>query len=160
MFYSGLWPMAVMLHPWRLVLISALAIAAMVAWFICYNRLWDRPSSHRERGEAVLFNASTVLTLAIGVAVMYGLLYLVIMLAALSVIDSRYLQSQVGRPAGLSDYARIVWLSCSMGIIAGALGSSFDSEEAVRRAAYSRREQDRQARQRQRDDAEDIPTDP
>jgi hypothetical protein len=106
-----------MVHPARLVLISVLAIAAMVMWFICYNRLWDMP-----------------------------------------VIDGGYLQSQLGRAASLVDYARIVWLACSMGIVAGALGSSFDSEEAVRRAAFSRRERQRQARHRQQSDAQEDET--
>jgi uncharacterized membrane protein YidH (DUF202 family) len=148
LFYSGIWPMAVTVHPWRLTLISVLAIIVMVAWFVCYNRLWDRPSSHQQRGEALLHNVSTVLTLAIGVTVMYVVLYLMTMLAALSVIDVGYLQSQLRHPTGLVDYARIVWLACSMGIMAGALGSSFDSEEAVRRAAFSRRDRQRQARHR------------
>ena len=95
-----------------------------------------------------------VLTLAIGVTVMYVVLYLLTMLAALTVIDGGYIQSRLRRPAGLADYARIVWLACSMGIIAGALGSSFDSEEAVRRAAFRRRERERQARHRQQSDAQ------
>lgn len=148
LFYSGVWPMAVTVHPARLALICVLAIFVMVVWFVCYNRLWDRPTSYRQRGEALLHNVSTVRTLAIGVTVMYVVLYLLTMLAALSVIDLRFLQSQLGRPAGVADYARIVWLACSMGIMAGALGSSFDSEEAVRRAAFSRRERQRQARHR------------
>jgi hypothetical protein len=53
--------------------------------------------------KAPLHNVSTVLTLAIGVTVMYLVLYLFTMLAALSVIDLRYLQSQLGRPATLVD---------------------------------------------------------
>jgi hypothetical protein len=152
--------MAVALHPARLALICALAITAMVMWFVCYNRLWDRPSSHRLRGEALLHNVSTVLTLAIGVTVMYLVLYPLTMLVALSVIDLGYLQSQLGRPATLADYARIVWLACSMGIMAGALGSSFDTEEAVRRAAFSRRERQRQARHRQQYETQDNRTGP
>jgi hypothetical protein len=36
-------------------------------------------------------------------------------------------------------------MASSMGLVAGALGSSFDSEDAVRRAAFSRRECERQA---------------
>jgi hypothetical protein len=151
LFYSGIWPMAVTVHPLRLASISVLAVIAMVLWFVCYNHLWDRPSSHGQRGEALLHNVSTVLTLTIGVMVMYVVLFLMTMLAALSVIDLGYLQSQLRRPAGLVDYARIVWLACSMGIMAGALGSSFDSEEAVRRAAFSRRERQRQARHRPQD---------
>jgi hypothetical protein len=103
---------------------------------------------------------STVLTLAIGVTVMYLVLYLFTMLAALSVIDLRYLQSQLGRPATLADYARIVWLTCSMGIMAGALGSSFDTEEAVRRAAFSRRERQRQARHGPQNNTQDNRTGP
>ena len=152
LFYSGIWPMAVTVHPARLALISVMAILVMVVWFVSYNRLWDRPSSHRRSGEALLHNVSAVLTLAIGVTVMYVVLYLLTMLAAVSVIDLHFLQSQLGRPAGLADYARIVWLACSMGIMAGALGSSFDSEEAVRRAAFSRRERERQARHRPESD--------
>ena len=144
--------MAVTVHPARLALISVMAILVMVVWFVSYNRLWDRPSSHRRSGEALLHNVSAVLTLAIGVTVMYVVLYLLTMLAAVSVIDLHFLQSQLGRPAGLADYARIVWLACSMGIMAGALGSSFDSEEAVRRAAFSRRERERQARHRPESD--------
>lgn len=62
LFYSGVWPMAVTVHPTRLALICVLAIIVMVMWFVCYNRLWDRPSSHPRRGEALLHNVSTVLT--------------------------------------------------------------------------------------------------
>lgn len=35
LFYSGVWPMAVALHPARLALICDLAITAMVMWFVC-----------------------------------------------------------------------------------------------------------------------------
>jgi hypothetical protein len=157
-FYSSIWQMAMILHPWRLALISALAIAAMVVWFVCYNSLWDRPSSGRARAETVLFNASTVLTLAIGVSVMYAVLCAVIMVAVVSVVDGRYLQSQVGHPAGLRDYAHIVWLSSSIGIVAGALGSRFDGEDAVLHAAYSRRERERRRREEQQDDETDQMT--
>jgi hypothetical protein len=46
------------------------------------------------------------------------------------------------------DYAKLVWLAFSVGIVAGALGSSLESEEAIRKATYSKREQERQARNR------------
>jgi hypothetical protein len=106
----------------------------------------------------VLFNASTVLTLALGVSVMYAVLSAVIMVAVVSVVDGRYLQSQVGHPAGLRDYAHIVWLSSSIGIVAGALGSRFDGEDAVLHAAYSRRERERRRREEQQDDETDQMT--
>jgi hypothetical protein len=39
-------------------------------------------------------------------------------------------------------------LAASIGIVAGALGSSLEGEDEVRRATYSQREQQRQARDR------------
>jgi hypothetical protein len=149
-FYSSIWQMAEALPLWRLALITILAIAAMVGWLIAYNHLWDLPSGHDDPGKAALYNASTILTLSLGVIFMYGMLYLIALLAAGAVIDAGYLQTQLKLPrsVGIGDYARLVWLSCSMGIVAGALGSNLDGEDAVRQVTYSRRERERLARNR------------
>lgn len=144
-FYSSIWNLADALSPARLALITVLAVGAMVLWLLFYNHLWDWSSGYRTRKEAVLYNASTLCTLVIGVCCMYLLLYGASLLAAFVVVDAGYLGSQLGHPAGPGDYASLVWLSCSMGIVAGALGSSLDSEAAVWQATYSRREQERQA---------------
>lgn len=147
-FYSSIWKMADALPPWRLAVITLVAITAMVVWLIVYNHLWDHPGGHARPGQAVLYNAATVLTLFLGVACMYAMLYVLALLAAAAVIDAGYLRAQLGHPVSVADYATLVWLACSMGIVAGALGSSLDSEAAVRQATYSRREQERQARAR------------
>ena len=57
----------------------------------------------------------------------------------LTVIEGGYLGSQLGHPVTLLDYGHLSWLAASLGTLAGALGSSFDSDEAVREATYSRR---------------------
>lgn len=158
-FYSTIWTMAEALPPWRLAVINVVAIAAMVGWLIAYNHLWDRPAGHNRPGEAVLYNASTVLTLTIGVACMYAMLYVLALVAAGAVIDVGYLRSKVGHGVGIGDYATLVWLASSMGIVAGALGSSLDSEEAVLQATYSRREQERRARNRARAEARESAVD-
>lgn len=151
-FYSSIWNMADALPSWRLALINVVAIAAMVVWLVVHNHLWDRPSGHARPGQAVLYNLSTMLTLIIGVTCMYAMLYVLALLAAAAVIDAGYLKSELGHPVGIGDYATLVWMSCSMGIVAGALGSSLDSEQAVREATYSRRERERQARNREQAD--------
>ncbi|MFD8391965.1 hypothetical protein ACFV2N_22885 [Streptomyces sp. NPDC059680] len=87
-------------------------------------------------------------TLFLGVLCMYALLYALTLVSAFIVIDSSYLASRLGHSTGVGDYATLAWLSSSMGMVAGALGSSLDTEEAVRQGTYSRRERERQARDR------------
>lgn len=147
-FYSSIWNMADALSPARLALITVLAVAAMVIWLLLYNHLWDSPSPYRAWKNTALYNASTLCTLTLGVACMYVLLYVLSLLAAVVVIDSGYLAARLGHPVGPGDYATLVWLASSMGIVAGALGSSLNTEAAVRQATYSRRERERQEHSR------------
>jgi hypothetical protein len=91
-----------------------------------------------------MYNVSTATTLAIGVSCMYAILFALALLAAVVLIDSGYLAQTLGHPAGVDSYLNLVWLSSSVGIVAGALGSSLEDEETVRKATYSRRERERQ----------------
>jgi hypothetical protein len=143
---TSFWSLADSLASWRLALINVAAVLAMATWLLLYNNLWERPASKDEREKALLYNVSTVVTLTIGVACMYLILFALSFLAALAVIDQAYLTTQLGHPASWIEYAGIVWLSSSVGIVAGALGSSFESEAAVRKATYSKRERERQAK--------------
>jgi hypothetical protein len=147
-FYNSIWGMAEALPPWRLSLIMVSSIAVMTVWLLFYNHLWERPDDHHTPTEAVLYNASTAVTLLLGVACMYGLLYVAALAVSALVIGPGYLQSQLHHPIGFGDYATLAWLASSIGVVAGALGSSLDSEEAVRKAAYSRRERERQQQTR------------
>lgn len=150
MFTSNFWNMADSLAPTRLALIAVAAVAAMTAWLVTYNHLWDRPATVGEREKAVLYNLATLLTVLIGVGIMYLLLYGVSLLSAAALIDSGYFGRQLHHPVAIGDYARLVWLTSSVGIVAGALGSSLESEEEVRRATYGARESERRARARER----------
>jgi uncharacterized protein YggT (Ycf19 family) len=147
-FYNSIWGMAEALPAWRLGLVMVSSITVMTVWLLIYNHLWERPDDHHTPAEAVIYNMSTAVTLLLGVACMYGLLYVAALAVAALVISPGYLQSQLHHPVGFRDYATLVWLASSIGVVAGALGSSLDSEEAVRKAAYSRRERERQQQNR------------
>ncbi|MQA15786.1 MAG: guanylate kinase [Pseudonocardiaceae bacterium] len=109
----------------------------------------DRPNAAgrppAERDQAVLFNASTVLTLAIGVGFMYVGLLVVNFLVCNLIIAGTVLGQYVGGAPGLFHYANIAWLVTSAATIAGAVGSGFETEESVRQAAYSYHEQERRS---------------
>ncbi|WP_205855938.1 hypothetical protein, partial [Phytoactinopolyspora endophytica] len=141
-FYSNMWELGDALSPLRKALVMVLAIAAMSTWLIIYNTLWERPSAASARQQSVLYNVSTVVTLLIGVAFMYAVLFGAIVVAALVVISSDYLESTLGHPVSFADYVNVAWLASSMGTVAGAVGSSLEGEEAVRQATYSKRERE------------------
>lgn len=145
-FYSNIWQLADAFTTGRLVLVNAVAVFANIAWLIFDNNLWERRKKRGARTESRLYNAVTSVTVSFGVLCMYALLYGVTLFAAFVAIPVDYLTTTLGHPSGVTELATVAWLSASMGTIAGALGSGFAGEEAVRRAAYSERERERQER--------------
>ena len=142
-FYTTMWNMADVLPLWRLALISVVAVASLGVWLIVHNGLWSRALGAEASARASLDNSATVATVGLSVGLMYVALFLILLLGSLAVIDAGYLEAELGHPANLSDYARLSWLAASLGTVAGALGSNFDSDEAIREATYSRRDRQR-----------------
>ncbi|CCH32556.1 hypothetical protein ABZ816_23545 [Actinosynnema sp. NPDC047251] len=147
---SSFWKLADALPPLRLAAITVVTVLVMTVWLTVRNHLWDRPSETAERRKMLLYNVSTATTLAIGVACMYAILFVLALLAAAVLIDSGYFEQTLGHPVGAGSYLKLVWLCSSVGIVAGALGSSLEDEETVRDATYGRRERERQERSRHR----------
>jgi hypothetical protein len=139
---SGEWELALNLGPVKLAVAAVFAVALMVTWLILNHNLWT-PAAHSRR--ATLYNASTVLTLLIGVLCMYAGVFAIVLAASTFTMDPGYFRSQIGRPLHFGDYLTVTWLASSMAIVAGALGTGFESEDAVRQAAYSYRERERRA---------------
>jgi hypothetical protein len=143
---TSFWNLADSLPAWRLTIVNAVAIMSMATWILVYKHLWDRPKDPVDREAVALNNVSTLVTLTLGVVFMYAILYGLTLLAAAAIVDSGYLQSQLGHPAGVAAYATITWLASSVGIVAGAIGSSLETEDAVEEATYSYRERQRRRR--------------
>lgn len=142
-FYNSIWQMSAALSPFRLAVISLLAICVIVAWLLIGNRLWDRPSHASVTEVILLYNLSTVLTLVLCVLALYASLVVIILLSALIVIDPDFMGQVLGSKARFSNYVDIAVLSASLGTVAGALGSSFDSDVDIRRLTHGQRERQR-----------------
>jgi hypothetical protein len=54
-----------------------------------------------------MYNVSTAITLAIGVACMYVILFVLALLVAVVLIDSSYLAQTLGHPAGVGSYLNL-----------------------------------------------------
>ena len=151
-FYSSIWQMSAALSTPRLLFIGLLAMTLMVAWLVVGNRLWDQPLHEDGGGAAALYNVSTVLTLFLCVLALYVALVVLILLAGLVVIAPSFMAQVLGEPATFSHYMGVAWLSAAMGVVAGGLGASFDSETDLRQLTHASRE-------RQRERSEDGPAD-
>lgn len=147
LFTSTVWQVGDLLGPFRAVATTLFAIGLMTVWLIAAHNLWERMgrSGVRDRRLALLYNTSTVSTLLIGVACLYLVVYAINLLAAVSLLDASIVGSMLGHPAGWISYVKLAWMVTSMALIAGALGSSLESDAAVRQAAYGYREERRRA---------------
>ncbi|MFF0189045.1 hypothetical protein [Streptomyces sp. NPDC005244] len=142
---STVWSLAQALSVPRLVIATVGSVALMIGWLIVDAELWHRSteSSPEAKLRARLYNASTVVTVGIGVLVCYVGLMVVNLLWALFILNDRLFASLTRSPLDGAGYLTLSWFVASTATVGGALGSGLESDEAIRAAAYSKREQER-----------------
>ncbi|MDA3630386.1 5,10-methylene-tetrahydrofolate dehydrogenase [Saccharopolyspora oryzae] len=147
LFTSTVWQLGDVLSPLRALTTSVFALSLMTVWLIASHGLWERVGRRaiRDRRLALLYNTSTITTLSLGVACLYALVYLVSLAGAATLLDAGVLARVLGHPVDWAAYARLAWMVASMALVAGALGSSLETDAAVRQAAYGYREEQRRA---------------
>ncbi|WP_369147947.1 hypothetical protein [Streptomyces sp. R44] len=152
---STVWSLAESLSAPRLVIAMVGSVALMIGWLIVDAELWHRSAegSPEARQRARLYNTSTVLTVGIGVLVCYVGLLLINVVWALFILNDQVFTSMTREPLDATDYWTLSWFVASTATVGGALGSGLESDEAIRAAAYSKREQER--RQMAKDDQGD-----
>ncbi|MEW2512720.1 hypothetical protein [Streptomyces sp. NPDC046870] len=144
---STLWNLATSLTTPHLLIAMVGSVALMIGWLIVDANLWHRTDevSPEARKRAALYNASTVVTVGIGVIVCYVGLMVVNLVWALFILDDRLFATTTRTPLHASEYWTLSWFVASVATVGGALGSGLESDEAIRAAAYSKREQERRS---------------
>ncbi|MEU6775346.1 hypothetical protein [Streptomyces sp. NPDC046759] len=155
---STLWSLSAGLSTPRLVIAMVGSVALMIGWLIVDAHLWHRTDevSPEARKRAVLYNASTVVTVGIGVIVCYAGLLVINFVWALFILNGRVFASMTRTPLHATEYWTLPWFVASIATVGGALGSGLESDEAIRAAAYSKREQER--RRMLEDDGDQLVT--
>lgn len=149
-FYGSIWVLSDVIVLQRQIFVTLLAIALMTGWLIATNGLWTRPKKAvGGRRWAAMDNTATVITVMVAAVMMYATLFLMLLTAALVLIPGEYLAGELEHESSFLDYLDLTWLATSMGIMAGAVGSSFDDDDAIRDATYSLRESERRAQFKQ-----------
>ncbi|WST00975.1 hypothetical protein OG448_02375 [Streptomyces sp. NBC_01171] len=144
---STVWSLAESLSVPRLVIAMVGSVALMIGWLIVDAHLWHRSTdaSPEERKRTGLYNASTIVTVGIGVIVCYVGLMGINLLWALFILNDRVFASMTRTPLHATDYWTLSWFVASVATVGGALGSGLESDEAIRAAAFSKREQERRS---------------
>jgi hypothetical protein len=145
---STVWLLADSLSWWRLVVATIGSVALAVAWLVIDGELWDRPNddSPQARERSRLYNASTLVTLMAGVLICYVALYVVNLAWAFFVLDPAVMGGYLHASLSYGDLFVLAWFVASAATVGGGLGSGLESDEAIRAAAYSKREEDRRER--------------
>jgi hypothetical protein len=145
---SDVWRIATSLGGARLAAVTAVTLVAAVAALIIDHGLWERAPDRRVREQVALFNITTLVTVAFGMLSLYAGLFVAILAAAALLIDSSLLASAVGHDVGVGDYLALSWLAASLAMVGSILGGTFESEAAVREAAYAHRPDEQTAHAR------------
>jgi hypothetical protein len=135
---SGFWTLASYMTWPRLLGLALAALVTTSVALIAAHNLWEHSAGPHARERAVLFNAVTTLTIAIGVLTLYLALLAFSVVGAFSLVPQGALNAQINRAAA-GDYLRLAWLATSLATLARALGSLIESDLAVREAAYGYR---------------------
>jgi hypothetical protein len=131
-----------------LVVATIVSVVLVVAWLVIDGGLWDRPDddSPQARERSRLYNVSTLVTLLAGVLTCYLALYVVNLAWAFFVLDPAVVGGYLNVSFGYGDLLVLAWFVASAATVGGGLGSGLESDEAIRAATYSKREEDRRDR--------------
>jgi hypothetical protein len=145
---STVWLPAGSLSWWRLMIANIASVTLVVAWLVIDGELWDRPddSSPEARERSRLYNTSTLVTLTAGVLICYLALFVVNLAWALFVLDPAVMGGYLHVSLGYGDLFVLSWFVASAATVGGGLGTGLESDEAIRAAAYSKREEGRRNR--------------
>ncbi|MGO4444682.1 hypothetical protein AB4Z42_15110 [Mycobacterium sp. 2YAF39] len=141
--YPTIWQLSDTMGPWRLTATTILASVAMIAWLILDHELWERPHSAGERERAALYNAATVVTLTIGVAILHIGLFILLLVTAWWTLPPQMVAQNIGHPTSFSTLLMMAWLVAAVATLGGALGSGMEDDDAVKAAAYGIRQRQR-----------------
>ncbi|MGH4012076.1 MAG: hypothetical protein ACRDTH_28615 [Pseudonocardiaceae bacterium] len=139
--YTTVWQLSSAMSTVRLWIATVVSLVAIVCWLILNHGLWQQPkgTDSHERRRIRLYNAATLLTLAIGVLVSYAVLLVGNTLTGWFLVVPEVFSTVIGQPVSFADYFRLAWLASSLATIGGALGSGLESTDTVRSATWGHR---------------------
>lgn len=153
--FSTPWELSIDYKPWRLIILMIFSIIGMVFWLMYAHNLREAPSTRNAPHYRWLYNMSTFMTLLFTTVANYGILYMLLTISITMFVPPEIFNdwTQADEDFTIMNYINLIWFTTSLGMLAGALGSTAESEEKIRNVTYSYR-QGYRYRQLQEDDDE------
>lgn len=125
----------------RLTVFGVASVAAITLALIVGAGLWEHAPHPVGRKQVTLFNLATTGTVVLGVVFLYAALFLLALLTSPLLVPAHLLEENIGHAVGVGDYMQLVLLATALATLGGALGAGLESDETVRAAAYTYRQE-------------------
>lgn len=140
-----IWHLSASLGWIRLSAITVGSLAGITVALIVGAGLWEHTSHPAGRKQVTLFNLATAATVVLGVLFLYVALLLLALVTSPILVPPQLLEKGIGHPVRVGDYLKLAWLTSSLATLGGALGAGLESDEVVRAAAYTYRQESPQS---------------
>lgn len=140
--FTGPWELSLEYEWWRFILLTILSMTGMIFWLIYAHQLWEKPSSTTDKKYRFLYNTTTFLTLLLITIVNYFFVFILLSFSISMFVPPSLFNDWTGAEPEINifNFLNLVWFTTSLGILAGALGTTAEDEEKVRGVTYSYRQ--------------------
>lgn len=139
-----------------------IAIFGMVGWLIYAHNLWEKRTTENQPAYRRLYNFTTILTLLILTLVNYIVVSLLLVISILIFVPMGLFETWTDVEVNVTwpDYLTLIWFTSSLGVLAGAFGSTVEEEDKIRNITYSYRQLFRYRQlEEEKEDDQDTPED-
>lgn len=160
--FSMPWELSVIFSPFRLILLMVIAIVGMAGWLFYAHQLLERKTAKSQRVYRYIYNSTTLVTLSMITLINYFILYILLAISITLFVPVDLFNSWTSAKAQFTftNYLRLIWFVASLGLLAGAMGSTVENEEKIRRITYSYRQYHRykeaEQEEEQQEESQDV----
>ena len=143
--FSTPWQLSIEFSFMRFILLMIISIGGIILWLIYAHNLWEKASSKSQKQYRYLYNTTTFITLLNINVINYIFLFLLLSLSSYFFVPDSLFDS-MAKPNTHNDiqnFLRLSWFTTSVGLIAGAFGSTIENKEVVQEMTYSSRQSQR-----------------
>lgn len=141
--FSTPWDISLDYDYWRFVLLMLMSIFGMVGWLIYSYHLWEVKNPKTQKLYRYIYNFTTLTTLTMITLFNFITLFILLTISTLLFVPPDLFSNWTSlgsKQPTVVNYINLIWFITSLGILAGAMGSTVENADKIKRATYSFRQ--------------------